>query len=171
PRASRRLHGLRLEERADPEAPLPEPLGPEPGAPATALGTLAHRLLELAPLQLDRAARRAELERAVALEGHDPAEQGAVLDAASDFLDSALGRRMAQARPERLRRELPFTLRLPGDPEAIVRGQIDALLLDDGAATVIDYKLSQARDLARYEAQLDAYALAAHELTQGALPL
>ena len=44
-----------------------------------------------------------------------------------------------------------------------MRGQIDALVIDD-EVTVVDYKLSQARDPARYAAQLDAYALAAHEL-------
>jgi ATP-dependent exoDNAse (exonuclease V) beta subunit len=165
PRRYQLLHELRLEERPDPEHPLPDPLGDEPGSPAAALGTLAHRLLELAPLQLDPVRRREELERALALEGEDPAAHAEVLDAACAFLDSPLGRRMAAAKPGRLRREEPFTLRLsrPGAPEVLVRGQIDALLVDE-EVTVVDYKLSQARDTARYAAQLDAYALAAHEL-------
>jgi hypothetical protein len=51
----------------------------------------------------------------------------------------------------------------PGAPELLLRGQIDALLVDE-AVTVVDYKLSQARDTARYAAQLDAYALAARQL-------
>jgi len=159
------LHELRLEERPDREHPLPDPLGDEPGSPGTALGTLAHRLLELVPLGLDAAARRAELERLLALEGEDPAAHAEVLDAAGAFLDSPLGRRMAAAKPGRMQREQPFTLRLsrPGGPELLVRGQIDALLVDE-EVTVVDYKLSQARDTARYAAQLDAYALAAHEL-------
>jgi ATP-dependent exoDNAse (exonuclease V) beta subunit len=167
------LHELRLEERPDAEPSLPDPLGPEPGASATALGTLAHRLLELLPLQLGGLARRAELARLLALEGEDPAQHGEVLDAACDFLDSPLGKRMAAARPERLQRELPFTLRLAaeGAPELLLRGQIDALLLDSDAATVVDYKLSRARDASHYAAQLDAYALAASELVQGALPV
>jgi ATP-dependent helicase/nuclease subunit A len=159
------LHELRLEERPDPEHPLPDPLGAEPGAPSTALGTLAHRLLELAPLQMDATQRREELERILTLEGEDPAAQAEVLDGACAFLDSPLGRRMAGAEPRRLQREQPFMLRLsrPGAPELLVRGQIDALLIDEDV-TVVDYKLSQARDTARYAAQLDAYALAAHEL-------
>ena len=167
------LHELRLEERPDNEPQLPDPLGIEPGAAATALGTLAHRLLELAPLKLGDAAQRAELARLLALEGEDPAQHGQVLDAACDFLDSPLGKRMAAARPEHLERERPFTLRLtaPGAPELLLRGQIDALLLESDAATVVDYKLSQARDPSRYAAQLDAYALAASELVQGALPV
>jgi ATP-dependent exoDNAse (exonuclease V) beta subunit len=159
------LHELRLAERPDPEHPLPDPLGDDPGSPATALGTLAHRLLELVPLKLDGAQRREELERVLALEGEDPAAHAEVLGAACDFLDSPLGRRMAAAKPGRVQREQPFTLRLsrPGAPELLLRGQIDALFIDE-EVTVVDYKLSQARDTARYAAQLDAYALAAHEL-------
>jgi ATP-dependent exoDNAse (exonuclease V) beta subunit len=159
------LHELRLEERPDREHPLPDPLGDEPGSPATALGTLAHRLLELVPLELDGRQRRAELERLLALEGEDPAAHAEVLDAGCAFLDSALGRRMAAAKRGRLQREQPFTLRLssPSVQELLVRGQIDALLVDEDV-TVVDYKLSQARDTVRYAAQLDAYALAAHEL-------
>jgi hypothetical protein len=72
---------------------------------------------------------------------------------------------MASASANRLYRELRFTLRLaqPGSPELLLRGQIDALLVDEDV-TVVDYKLSQARDTARYAAQLDAYALAARQL-------
>ena len=173
PRRYQLLHELRLEERPDTEPALPDPLGPEPGGSASALGTLAHRLLELLPLQLEGPARRAELQRLVALEGEDPAQHADVIDAACAFLDSPLGLRMAAARPSHLYREQPFTLRLsaPGAPELLLRGQIDALLLETNAATVVDYKLSQAREPARYAAQLDAYALAAGELLQGALPV
>jgi ATP-dependent exoDNAse (exonuclease V) beta subunit len=173
PRRYQLLHELRLEERPEPEHPLPDPLGAEPGTPASALGTLAHRLLELVPLRLTPSQRRAELARLLALEGEDPGRHQEVLDAACAFLDSPLARRMAQLRPGRLRRELPFTLRLarPGSPELLVRGQIDALLLEE-TATVVDYKLSQVRDPARYAAQLDAYALAARELMgPAALPV
>ncbi|HZR09111.1 MAG TPA: UvrD-helicase domain-containing protein [Myxococcales bacterium] len=171
PRRYQLLHELRLEERPDPEHPLPDPLGEEPGSPATALGTLAHRLLELAPLQLDAGARRRELARLLRLEGEDPSAHAEVLDAACAFLDSPLARRMAAAPSKRLHRELPFMLRLsrPGAPELLLRGQIDALLIDEDV-TVVDYKLSQARDTARYAAQLDAYALAARELV-GESPL
>jgi ATP-dependent exoDNAse (exonuclease V) beta subunit len=171
PRRYQLLHELRLEERPDPEHPLPDPLGEEPGSPATALGTLAHRLLELAPLRLDPGRRRQELERILRLEGEDPSAHAEVLDAACAFLDSPLARRMAAAPAKRLHRELPFVLRLsrPGAPELLVRGQIDALLIDEHV-TVVDYKLSQARDTARYAAQLDAYALAARELV-GEAPL
>src|SRR2546421_8315459 len=58
PRRYQLLHELRLEERPDPEHPLPDPLDDEPASPATALGILAHRLLELVPLQAGPVERR-----------------------------------------------------------------------------------------------------------------
>ena len=84
---------------------------------------------------------------------------------------------MARAGPRQLFRELPFALRLettggesPG-PGLVVRGQLDALLLDGGEATVVDYKLSRAAPAARYQFQLDAYAAAAREFTASTLPV
>ena len=166
PRRYQLLHELRLEEHPDAFAE------PDPLETPTALGTLAHRLLELVPLRLPREKRRAELERLLALEGEDPAQHAQVLDAACAFLDSPLGQRMAGVPADRLRRELPFTLRLgEGGVELVVRGQVDALLLDGEGATVVDYKLSQARDPARYAPQLDAYALAAAELVDRSVPV
>src|SRR5205807_2492255 len=70
PRRYQLLHELRLEERPDPEPALPDPLGPEPGGSPTALGMLAHRLTEVAPLRLDPAARRAELPRSSTTSSH-----------------------------------------------------------------------------------------------------
>ena len=166
------LHELGLEERPrNAEAT-------EPGA--TERGVLAHRLLELATLEpMDRRERRAELRRLIELEGEDPEapEQAEVVDAVATFLDSALARRMTEAPPGRLMRELPFTLRIEapagerGAPDVVIRGQLDALLLDRAEATVIDYKLSRSAAMGRYDFQLDAYALAADSLTQSAVPV
>jgi ATP-dependent helicase/nuclease subunit A len=167
------LHELGLEERPRGSA------GPG-GADAAERGTLAHRLLELVPLDLpERAARRKELRRLVQLEGEDPdsPEIGEVVDAVDAFLDSPLARRMARAGPRQLFRELPFALRLeagagePPGPELVVRGQLDALLLDAGEATVVDYKLSRSAPAARYQFQLDAYAAAARAFTASTLPV
>ena len=171
PRRYQLLHELGLEERPEPEPAREASLE---DAPPTALGTLAHRLLELVPLGLPPRERRAELDRLLLLEGHDSALLAGLAESAADFLDTPLGLRMARARGDRLQRELPFVLRLApedGGPELLIRGQLDALLLDDGAATVVDYKLSRARDVEHYARQLDAYALAAHELVQGAVPV
>jgi hypothetical protein len=141
---------------------------------------LAHRLLEFASFEpTSETERRAELRRLLQLEGEDPdaAQNGEVLDAVGAFLDSPLARRMAQAPAGRVLRELPFALRIepppdrPASPTVFVRGQLDALLLDAREATVIDYKLSRPASIRRYEFQLDAYALAAGELTRSAVPV
>jgi len=167
------LHELGLEER-------PHGAGEASAGGAAERGTLAHRLLELVPLDMaDAAARRRELRRLVELEGEDPdsPEIGDVMDAVAAFLDSALARRMARAGARQLFRELPFALRLeagegePAGPDLVVRGQLDALLLDGEEATVVDYKLSRAAAAGRYEFQLDAYAVAAQALTGSAVPV
>ena len=93
------------------------------------------------------------------------------------FLESPLARRMSRAGALKLHRELPFALRLeardrdPPGPAVVVRGQIDALLLDGNEATVVDYKLSRPGAPRRYDFQLDAYALAARELTASSVPV
>jgi ATP-dependent helicase/nuclease subunit A len=178
------LHEVGLEERPG-SREFPAVLqdlrdGDEPAHPATERGTLAHRLLELAPLGLpDASARRAALRALLAQEGEDPDAHEAVVEACTGFLGSPLAQRMARAEAQHLRlhREHPFALRLaprPGDapgPALLLRGQLDALLLDEGAATVIDYKHAERRDPERYAAQLDAYALAARALVGDALPV
>jgi ATP-dependent helicase/nuclease subunit A len=152
---------------------------PAPGATpsrAAELGTLAHRLLELAPLDLPRGERKAALSRLLDLESGDSGDpaHAEVLAAVQAYLDDPLAARMARAGgPPRLHRELPFALRLdPGKgPALVVRGQLDALLVDGDSATVIDYKLSRGSDAARYRFQLDAYALAADRLVEGTVPV
>ena len=152
---------------------------PAPGATpsrAAELGTLAHRLLEIAPLDLARSERKAALSRLLDLEGGDSADpaHAEVLAAVQAYLDDPLAARMAHAAgPPHLHRELPFALRLGAGkgPALVVRGQLDALLVDRDAATVIDYKLSRGSDAARYGFQLDAYALAADRLVEGAVPV
>lgn len=186
----RLLHELGMEERPQARAPAPPPLDPQEGEgdpgllaaehtlSATERGTLAHRLLERVPLEAagDRAELRRGLERLLAAEGEAPAAHGPLLDGLTAFLDGPLGRRLRAAGPGLARRELPFALRLaPPEgataPALVVHGQIDALLLEPGAATVIDYKHAEKRPVARYGAQLDAYALAAHTLVEGATPV
>ena len=167
------LHELGLEER-------PRGAGASVEGGAAERGTLAHRLLELAPLEtVDGRSRRQELRRILELEGEDPdsPQSAEVIDAVAAFLESGLARRMAQAGPRQLHRELPFVLRVepregdPPGPGVVVRGQLDALLLDSNEATVIDYKLSRAAPPERYQFQLDAYALAARELTGSTVPV
>ncbi|HEX8909215.1 MAG TPA: PD-(D/E)XK nuclease family protein, partial [Anaeromyxobacteraceae bacterium] len=71
----------------------------------------------------------------------------------------------------RLRREVPFVLRLDGDHGAAcyLTGAIDALVEERGALAVIDFKYALARPGAgdRYRLQLLAYALAAGRACPG----
>jgi ATP-dependent helicase/nuclease subunit A len=166
------LHELGLAERPQVVAGA--------GAGATERGTLAHRLLELASFEsMSKDGRRAELRRLLELEGEDPDAPGnpEVIAAVTAFLESPLARRMAQAPSGQVLRELPFTLRLdppadrPASTAVVVRGQLDALLVDGSEATVVDYKLSRAAAPGRYEFQLDAYALAADALTRSTVPV
>jgi hypothetical protein len=70
-----------------------------------------------------------------------------------------------------VRREVPFVLRLGEQPVLAATGSIDLLLILDDRVLVLDYKRGPPRATASYEAQVRLYALAAQELTGGALPV
>ena len=186
----RLLHELGLEERPGPpraaalvpledaegQALAPDLLAAEERLSSSERGTAVHRLLERLPLDasLGPAELRAALTLALTEAGHPAEELEDLVEAATAFLTSPLGSRVRAAGPEGLHRELPFRLALAAEgsdpgPELVVHGQLDALLLEPGAATVIDYKFAQKRPVDRYAAQLSAYALAAHELAGGRL--
>jgi len=153
---------LRLEERPDPEHPLPilsaSPTAPRPRWERSPTGCGGRA----AAARSGR--RREELERVLALEGEDPAAHAEVVDAACAFLDSPLGQRMAAAK----RAGSGAKSRSRCGCRARERRRswcgADRRVARRRGVTVVDYKLSQARDTVRYAAQLDAYALAAHEL-------
>ena len=183
PRRYQLLHEAGLEERPGAHelpAALHDPDGDGSVRPASERGTLAHRLLELVALDLpDAPARRAALTALLTAEAEDPRAHEPLLASCTAFLGSPLAQRMARAESQHLRlhREHPFALHLapaaadlPG-PALVVRGQLDALLLDDGVATVIDYKHAHKRGPERYADQLDSYALAAHSLLGGSVPV
>ena len=88
------------------------------------------------------------------------------------FLDSAGGVRLsAAARRGRLRREVPFLLRLGGGevPACYLSGTVDALVEEGETVTLLDYKYALPRPGAeeRYRLQLLAYALAAGRARPG----
>jgi ATP-dependent exoDNAse (exonuclease V) beta subunit len=163
---------------------IPEP-GGTPGAGsgddpsrATARGTLAHGLLADVDPDAPPLERRAQLLAAALRRGWDPAAPPVrrILAEVSRFADSASGRGLAAAaRAGRLRREVPFLLRLDGEdgsPAVYLTGAIDALVVDarERAVTVVDYKYASPRHAAveRYRLQLVAYALAAQRAHPGA---
>jgi ATP-dependent exoDNAse (exonuclease V) beta subunit len=144
----------------------------DPGR-ATARGTLAHAMLAEADLAAPPLERRAQLAAAAARRGYDPRSPGVrrILAEVARFADADGGRVLAEAaRDGRLRREVPFLLRLHarerGAPSVYLVGAIDALMVDRRARvlTVVDYKYAAWRPDAadRYRLQLLAYALAAH---------
>ncbi|MBS2025260.1 MAG: PD-(D/E)XK nuclease family protein [Deltaproteobacteria bacterium] len=172
------LHELGLDERPQPPADRPavttEPddatapiVSQQTRLSASEQGTLAHRLLERLPLASSADEIAGALPELLRQEGADPAQHGELLASLEDLVRSPLGERLrsAERREGDLRRELPFALKL--GPELVVHGQVDALLLEAGMATVIDYKHTEQRPVARYAAQLSAYALAAHQLLRG----
>jgi hypothetical protein len=100
-----------------------------------------------------------------------------ILREVSRFAESPAGRFIAEAAAAgRLRREVPFLLRLdgaPGEPACYLNGAIDALVLPPrrGAPLlVIDFKYAMARpgSTERYRLQLLAYAAAAGRAHDGA---
>jgi ATP-dependent helicase/nuclease subunit A len=183
PRRYQLLHELGLEERPSERAPAAairsDELDDDPPLDAAERGTLVHGLLERLPLDpaLSMAELRARASRLLDDEQVEASAQPALIDAALGFLTSETGRRLREAPERRRMRELPFALQLspsadePPGPKLLLRGQIDLLLLDGDHATVLDYKLSESRDPEVYALQLGAYALAAHELTSGSVPV
>jgi ATP-dependent exoDNAse (exonuclease V) beta subunit len=170
PRRYLHFHALGLAEHpAAARAPSLPIISDDEAPPLDALrrGTLAHRLLERC--RFDRVSDRTEdqsnLDEILLADGYDSNEPdiAEVRQDVARFLDTPFARGLAG---RALRRELPFLLSIPfGDgARLLLRGQIDLLILDAGGITVIDYKHARRGDDDDYRFQLDAYALAAHQL-------
>ncbi|MFT3916944.1 MAG: UvrD-helicase domain-containing protein [Anaeromyxobacteraceae bacterium] len=177
-RCPRRHHFAHVLGLAEPRGVSGMQPGDDPGR-ATVRGTLAHAMLSEADLAAPPLERRAQLAAVAARRGHDPEARGVkrILVEVARFLDSAAGKELAKAaRAGRLRREVPFLLRLDGEPGSkagalYLDGAIDALLArEKGEVFVIDYKYALPRPGAaeRYRFQLAAYALAAARAHPGA---
>jgi hypothetical protein len=165
---------------------LVEPSGLHGGATdddparATSRGTLAHAMLAEIDLAAPPDRRRAQLDAAAARRGYRPEDPGVrrIREDVTGFLASPPGLALAAAAAAgRLRREVPFLLRLdgpaPGGPPACyLHGAIDALVTPAGGAPlrVLDFKyaMPRAESAERYRLQLAAYALAASRAHAGA---
>ncbi len=135
--------------------------GPDPRA----LGRAAHRVLETWPLaRWGTAADTARLAQRLVGEGLAPAAAEQLVPGLAAFLGGSFAARAAAAAAS-VAREHAFVLCVPGDGQRAaleVRGAVDLLVVDDGSAFVIDYKLaSPAKDLVAWDFQLRTYALAA----------
>jgi hypothetical protein len=98
-----------------------------------------------------------------------------ILAEVARFADSTAGRELGRAAEDgRLRREVPFLLRLDGEPGGApplyLDGAVDALVTERGVVRVVDYKYAMPRPGAaeRYRFQLVAYALAVSRAHPGA---
>ncbi len=148
-----------------PEPRLDDGAGGDPDR-ATVRGTLAHALLAEVDLGAAPLERRALLAAAASRRGEDPGRPAvrAIVDDVDRFLAGAVGERLAAAaRSGALRRELPFLLRLDGEPACHLDGAMDALVVGDDGVEILDFKYARPRPGAeeRYRVQLAAYALAA----------
>jgi hypothetical protein len=158
---------LRLPERpAAPGGPHDDP------DRATARGTLAHAMLAGVDLLAPPLEARAQLAACAQRLGSDPAAPGVrrILADVTRFLGSPGGLWLAErARRGALRREVPFLLRLEGQPACYLTGAIDALAEEGGELRVVDFKYALPRREAadRYRLQLCAYALAASRAHPG----
>jgi CRISPR/Cas system-associated exonuclease Cas4 (RecB family) len=149
---------------------IPEPRRDEHGGDdpdrATVRGTLAHALLSEVDLLAPPLERRALLAAAASRRGEDPDRPGVrrIVEDVDRFLASSGGERLAgAAREGALRRELPFLLRLDGEPAFYLDGALDALIVNKDLVEVLDFKYAPYHPGAeeRYRLQLAAYALAA----------
>jgi hypothetical protein len=165
---------------------LVEPVGLHGGATdddparATSRGTLAHAMLAEIDLAAAPADRRAQLAAVAVRRGYDPEGEGVrrIRQEVTRFLASPPGTALLEAASAgRLRREVPFLMRLDGDqaggpPACYLNGAIDALLAPRAGEPllVLDYKFALPRleSAERYRLQLAAYALAASRAHGGA---
>ncbi|HLT29291.1 MAG TPA: UvrD-helicase domain-containing protein [Myxococcaceae bacterium] len=161
--------------------------GPKPVTPsgdadpelsdARVRGSLAHRLLETVPLAswgADASGRQQTLTAAAFREGLMSAgpEARSVLERVEGFLGTDFARKLGQAPPEWVRRELPFLLKLdlggPDDLRVFIKGTMDLLVEEEGGwLSVVDYKSGRPgpEGVGPHRFQLSAYALAAWELS------
>ena len=139
---------------------------------ATVRGTLAHALLSGVDLAAPPLERRALLAAAASRRGEDPDRPGVrrIVEDVDCFLASSGGERLAgAAREGALRRELPFLLRLEGEPACYLDGALDALIVNPDSVEILDFKYSSHHPGAeeRYRVQLAAYSLAASRAFPG----
>lgn len=141
---------------------------------ASALGSAAHRLLELADFKLldDKA-----LDALLLAEGIDASrpEVVAMRTSVSQFLRSPLAVAWRKLTPEQRLRERPFrlTFDLGEGRELHIKGQIDVLASTPENLSVLDYKLgtAEAHDVAHHRFQLATYSLAARNLVAPSAPV
>ena len=163
------------------ELDLVPPWEKPPASDHRAIGLATHAVLQRVDLSadLDDASQvRRQIETLRARRLLDPHSPDLVdAEAIAAFFSTDLGRQ-ARSRPNRVRREWPFSLAVAareldpsvaGDDRVLVQGIIDLLMdNDDGTLTVLDFKTDAVRDARAaaqraqsYRVQIDWYSRAA----------
>jgi len=139
------------------------------GLDARARGTLAHRVLERIDLGEFQARGGAAILDVLSSLGEDPGGLAVaeVTRAVVAFLSGPFGKALAARRPETILREAPFAFVPRGTgPTLLLKGQMDVVLLDEDAVTVLDYKFSRSSGAPDHRFQLTAYGVAARAIFQ-----
>ncbi len=146
-------------------------------------GTAYHRILEL--LDFGKVRTGDDLHAAILNIGRDQRMDEESISLLSEelllsFIDSSLGRRMADAQVEgRLKKEQQFVIGIPardmdvGDSDELilVQGIIDAYMEEPGGLVLIDYKTDYIRPgdeqvlIDRYQVQMNYYKRALEQIT------
>lgn len=150
--------------------------GPGQGAGQSAeLGSLAHRLLELADLGQGPAGLTAVLPAAARESAAGEALAREALSLARGLWDTPLPDWIEGLSPAELRREEPFHLYLDGEgrgPAVELAGEFDLLATRPGGGWLVcDYKVSAKVEPEKYRAQMALYALALWQGQDRAGPL
>ncbi len=141
------------------------------GGGATAMGTIAHAVLEQLTAAVAARGREEEITRLVGVHSAgaalDPAARRALVRDLLRYASSPECAASASPGAPAIRRETPFFMSLEDDGFTLfVRGRID-LLSDDGERLVVsDYKYARA-GTGDYRVQMECYALAAAEAAPG----
>ncbi len=173
PRRFRARNILRLPEFPEPRTPPSPEIDGDVASDPRRRGTLAHAVLE----RIDF--RRAKDEPAKALaRAMDAAGAPASTDLVgrlSPFVSGDYARGLGELEPERLSRELPFSLAVDAGPATLViEGQIDLLVDRGDEIELVDYKVTSPRGsdpTAPHQFQLAAYREAVRRRTGGEVPV
>ena len=126
---------------------------------AAELGSLVHRLLELADLWSGPSCLETVIQRI-----NPPAKLAArALELARGWWQSGLAQEVARLDPGQVGREVEFTLLLPAEgdrPNLEIVGEADLVLEKADGVTIVDYKVTTKVDTGAYRHQMALYALA-----------
>ena len=164
-------------------APVPAFMSEERVLHGNEIGTIYHKIMELADFGKDSMEQAGDMVRSVFELGlfDDVYRDRIKPEKIYNMIHSSLGQRMAKAmsRGELYRERQFYMMMKPGeiltgyedcdDETIVVQGIIDAYFIEDGEIVLMDYKTDSVKDVSelvtRYHVQLDKYADVLEQLT------